>query len=112
MTRFKSVSTTTICALRSIASRAKKPGAKEPFWDQTALNFLQAVVLYTVLNYPPEQRTLMKVQEIASMGDWDLYQELRRHAQQERQEELAREGKEGEELVHEYDPEGPYKLLM
>ena len=52
------------------------PKAKEPFWDQTALSFIQAVILYMLRFYRPEDRTLMKLRETASVGDWGLYQDF------------------------------------
>ncbi|KPQ05935.1 MAG: type IV secretion system protein VirD4 [Rhodobacteraceae bacterium HLUCCA12] len=68
-------------AAQSIASGivVPNPKAKDPYWDQTALSFIQAVVLYILHFYPPEERTLMKLRETASVGDWQLYQDFLRH---------------------------------
>lgn len=65
-----------VSAALSIASGivVPNPKAAEPFWDQTALSFIQAVILYMVVFYPPEKRTLMMLRQTASLGDWDLYQ--------------------------------------
>lgn len=78
-----------VAAAQSIASGivVPNPQAKDPFWDQTALSFIQAVVLYMLHFYAPEDRTLMKLRETASVGDWQLYQDFLRH---------MREGEDGD----------------
>lgn len=67
-----------VSAAQSIASGIviPNPNAKEPFWDQTAMNFIQAVILYIIKHNPPEARTLQKLRQTLSLGDWDLYQEF------------------------------------
>lgn len=66
-----------VAAAQTIASGIviPNPNAKEPFWDQTATNYIQALILYLINHYPKEMRTLQKLRELLSLGDWDLYQE-------------------------------------
>jgi type IV secretion system protein VirD4 len=49
------------------------PAAKEPYWDDNAIDFIQSCILYMVLNFPPEDRTLVKLREVVSVGDRELY---------------------------------------
>lgn len=93
-----------ISAAQAIASGivVPNPKAKEPFWDKTALSFIQAVILYMVEFFPPEKRTLMKLRETASVGDWDLYQDFLR---------CMREGKDGDPS-YEGNPNKAFELLM
>ncbi|MFG1342217.1 type IV secretory system conjugative DNA transfer family protein [Xanthobacter autotrophicus] len=58
------------------------PKAKEPFWDDTALAFIQSIILYMLAFFPAEKRTLMKLRETSSVGDWDLYQAFLGHMRQ------------------------------
>lgn len=66
-----------VAAAQTIASGIviPNPNAKEPFWDQTATNYIQALILYLINHYPREMCTLQKLRELLSLGDWDLYQE-------------------------------------
>lgn len=66
-----------VAAAQTIASGIviPNPNAKEPFWDQTATNYIQALILYLINHYPPEMRTLQKLRQLLSMGDWDLFQD-------------------------------------
>lgn len=93
-----------ISAAQAIASGivVPNPKAKEPFWDKTALSFIQAVILYMLEFFPPEKRTLMKLRETASVGDWDLYQDFLRN---------MREGKDGDPS-YEGSPNKAFELLM
>ncbi|ABB76097.1 Type IV secretory system Conjugative DNA transfer [Nitrosospira multiformis ATCC 25196] len=59
------------------------PKAKEPFWDDNALDFIQSCILYMVRHYPPNLRTLMKLRETVSMGDSDLFDAYVRRKQEE-----------------------------
>lgn len=89
---------------QSIASGivVPNPHAKEPFWDQTALSFIQAVILYMTVFYAPEDRTLMKLRETASVGDWKLYEEFLQH---------MREGPDGDPEF-ETDPSKAFEILL
>lgn len=49
------------------------PKAKDPFWDDNALDFIQSCILYMVRHYPPAMRTLMKLRETVSLGDKALF---------------------------------------
>ncbi len=93
-----------VSAALSIASGivVPDPKAKEPFWNQTALSFIQAVILYMVHYFPPEKRTLMKLRETASIGDWDLYQDF------------LKAMKSGPDAVPDYkgSPEKAFELLL
>lgn len=93
-----------VSAAHTIASGivVPNPKAKEPYWDKTALTFIQAVILYMITFYRPEQRTLMKLRETASVGDWDLYQAF-----------LAsmREGPDGDP-AYQGAPDKPFELLL
>ncbi|MEP3280475.1 MAG: type IV secretory system conjugative DNA transfer family protein [Stappiaceae bacterium] len=93
-----------VSAAQSIASGivVPNPKAKDPFWDQTALSFIQAVVLYMLRFYPPEERTLMKLRETASVGDWTLYEAFLRH---------MREDEDGDP-DYEASPEKAFELLL
>ena len=66
-----------VSAAQSIASGIviPNPNAKEPFWDQTALNFIQGVILYIINRYPPEDRTLEKLRQTLALGDWELHKD-------------------------------------
>ena len=83
-----------ISAAQSIASGivVPNPKAKEPFWDQTALSFIQAIIIYMLEFFPPEKRTLMKLRETASVGDWDLYQEFLCHMREDEDGDPSYEG--------------------
>lgn len=59
-----------------------KPDAKEPFWDDTALNFIQAVILYMSVYHPQETRTLTNLRQLCSIGDMDLYKEISKRAKE------------------------------
>ena len=50
-----------------------KPDAKEPFWDDTALNFIQAVALYMSAYHWLDTRNLMTLRRLCSVGDMNLY---------------------------------------
>lgn len=93
-----------VSAANSIASGivVPNPKSKDPFWDQTALSFIQAVILYMVQFFPPEKRTLMKLRETASIGDWDLYQDFLQQ---------MREGEDGDPS-YEGSPEKAFELLL
>lgn len=49
------------------------PKAKEPFWDDSAADFIQSTLLYMALHYPPERRTLMALRETVAVGDSALF---------------------------------------
>lgn len=93
-----------VAAANSIASGivVPNPKAKDQFWDQTALSFIQAVILYMVHFFPPEKRTLMKLRQTASIGDWDLYQDFLQQ---------MREGENGGP-DYEGSPEKAFELLL
>lgn len=64
-----------VAAAQVIASGivVPNPKAKEPFWDDVAVDFIQSCILYMAQEYPPPQRTLMKLRETASVGDKTLF---------------------------------------
>ena len=78
------------------------PKAKEPFWDDTALSFIQSIILYMLAFFPAEKRTLMKLRETASVGDWDLYQDFLRQ---------MREGADGDP-TYEGEPGKAFEMLL
>lgn len=78
------------------------PNSKEPFWDRSALSFIQAIILYMLHFFPPQERTLMKLLETASVGDWQLYQDFLRH---------MREGEDGV-ADYEAEPGKAFDLLL
>ena len=51
-----------------------KPDAKDPIWDDTATDFIQAVLLYMLVHYAPEDRHLVKLLETLSLGDTGLFE--------------------------------------
>lgn len=66
-----------VSAAQSIASGIVVPqveASKDQFWDRSALTFIQALILYMLQNYPPEERTLMRLRQTASVGDWLLFE--------------------------------------
>ncbi len=93
-----------VAAAQSIASGivVPNPKSKDPFWDQTALSFIQAVILYMVHFFPPEKRTLMTLRQTASIGDWDLYQNFLQQ---------MREGEDGDPDYQD-DPDKAFELLL
>lgn len=93
-----------VSAAQSIASGivVPNPKAKDPFWDQTALSFIHAVILYMLHFFPPEKRTLMALRQTASIGDWDLYQDFLKH---------MREGEDGDPDYQAY-PDKAFELLL
>lgn len=60
---------------QSIASGivVPKPDAKDPIWDATSIDFIQAVLLYMLVHYRPEDRHLVKLLETVSLGDSGLF---------------------------------------
>lgn len=52
---------------------APRPDAKEPIWDDTAIDFIQAVLLYMLVHYEPQDRHLVKFVETMFLGDVGLY---------------------------------------
>lgn len=50
------------------------PDSKEPFWDDNALDFIQACILYMTIHTHPYGRNLMKLRQLVSSGDEGLYQ--------------------------------------
>lgn len=93
-----------VSAAQSIASGivVPNPKSKEPFWDQTALSFIQSIILYMLRFYAPEKRTLMKLRETASVGDWDLYQDFLRQ---------MREGNDSD-ASYQSEPDKAFELLL
>jgi len=78
---FRSVS-----AAQSIASGIVVPqveASKDQFWDRNALTFIQALILYMLQNYPPEERTLMRLRQTASVGDWALFEHYLKHMRED-----------------------------
>ncbi|WP_438728227.1 type IV secretory system conjugative DNA transfer family protein [Parasphingorhabdus sp. DH2-15] len=67
-----------VSAAQSIASGivVPNPASKEPFWEQSALNFIQNVILYILKKFPAEERTLMKLRETCASGDITLFNEF------------------------------------
>jgi len=54
-----------------------RPDSKEAFWDDTAINFIQNVILYMLKRFDdPHERTLMKLRQLVSMGDKDGLKEF------------------------------------
>ncbi len=54
------------------------PKASDPYWDVTALDFIQSCILYMLVRYPRSQQTLMKLRETTALGNreaFDLYVE-------------------------------------
>lgn len=68
-----------VSAAQTIAQGIVVPepaAGKDPFWDKSALNFIQGVILYILKKFPPEDRTLMKLRETVASGDIDLFEEF------------------------------------
>lgn len=67
-----------VSAAQSIASGiiVPNPASKEPFWDNSALNYIQGIVLYMLKKFAPEDRTLMKLRETVASGDIELFEEF------------------------------------
>lgn len=59
-----------------------RPDAKDPFWDDTALNFIQGLALYMSLYHWEDTRTLMTLRRLASVGDMKLYDAIHKKRQQ------------------------------
>lgn len=59
------------------------PKAKEPFWDDNAMDFIQSCILYMVKHYPPSLRTLPKLRETVALGDRGLFDAYVRHKQKD-----------------------------
>jgi type IV secretory pathway TraG/TraD family ATPase VirD4 len=54
-----------------------KEDAKDPFWDDTAVNYIQSVILYMLKRFEREEdRTLMKLRQLVSMGDVEGLEEF------------------------------------
>jgi type IV secretion system protein VirD4 len=50
------------------------PKSKEPFFDHSALDFVQSCILYMVKHYPDSAKNFMKLRETVAMGDKLLYE--------------------------------------
>lgn len=75
-----------VSAAQSIASGIVVPqveASKDQFWDRNALTFIQALILYMLQNYPPEERTLMRLRQTASVGDWLLFEHYLKHMRED-----------------------------
>lgn len=75
-----------VSAAQSIASGIVVPqveASKDQFWDRNALTFIQALILYMLQNYPPEERTLMRLRQTASVGDWALFEHYLKHMRED-----------------------------
>jgi len=64
-----------ITAAQVIASGivTPNPKAREPFWDDSAVDLIQSAILYMLKYYPAEDRTLMKLRETVALGDRQGY---------------------------------------
>lgn len=49
---------------------------KDPFFDKTARDFIQGLILYIFITHEPEKRTLGRMRELAAAGDVDSYNRL------------------------------------
>lgn len=66
-----------ITAAQVIASGivTPNPKAKEPFWDDSAVDLIQSAILYMLKYYPAADRTLMKLRETVALGDRQGYED-------------------------------------
>lgn len=49
------------------------PRASDPYWDVTALDFIQSCILYMLVRYPRSQQTLMKLRETTALGNREAF---------------------------------------
>lgn len=76
-----------------------KPDVPDDFFQKSAALFIQGVILYMLEHVAPENRTLLKLRQLVSAGDMDLYAEYMRH-------------KREDDPAFPDDPEMPFRLLL